>query len=265
MFCGLGRFRDSARDSDPDSVQLFVTTNWTCFDAWGCTWHSGSKSLTSTWFNISINIPRLFLGDRGSFPDVLTTPSIPRDNYKSWFCRQLEHDAHVQDDGGEAALVDSAASWSCSAQPSVFLQNIAETGSGYACLGLWWCYYKVIWSLQLWGCFVVSRRSWCPERWFGWQPFRLWHSFFYRSTEFLLYARFHPTSLSYRTEWGSHVLSNMARVMPATGRPWSDLPRRWYCSIAWPNRFCCAEETFDLLDSKMRSAVPHTSVPKLLS
>ena len=25
--------------------------------------------------------------------------------------------------------------------------------------------------------------SWCPERWFGWQPFRLWHSFFYRSTE----------------------------------------------------------------------------------
>ena len=38
--------------------------------------------------------------------------------YKSWFSRQLEHEALVQDGGGEAALVDSAAASSSSiAQP----------------------------------------------------------------------------------------------------------------------------------------------------
>ena len=38
--------------------------------------------------------------------------------YKSWFSKQLEHEAHVQDGGGEPTLVDSAASSSSSsAQP----------------------------------------------------------------------------------------------------------------------------------------------------
>ena len=45
---------------------------------------------------------------------------------------------------------------------------------------------------------------------------------------------------------------------------WSSSKVIWLHCLA-QSLLCCAEETFDLLDSKVRSAVSHTSVPKLLS